>query len=550
MPKPTAPVVSTMQDTPLTITSLLRHGARVFADSTVRTFDGDRVREASYAEVAVRAARLAGALAGLGIGEGDRVGTLLWNTQEHLEAYLAVPSMGAVLHTLNLRLFPEQLAYVVDHGQDRVVLVDATVLPVLARVVDQLSTVECYVLVGDGDASVLGDVVVHRYEDLLAAAPDAYDWPELDERAPSAMCYTSGTTGNPKGVVYSHRSTYLHSMASVSGNGFGISERDTVLPVVPMFHAAAWGLAYSGWLAGADFVLPGRFLQAEPLARMISELRPTVAGAVPTIWNDLLSWVDEHPTDLTSLRLVACGGSAVPLSLMQRFEQDHGMHIVQAWGMTETSPLAAIAHVPAGTPDEEQWTWRARTGRVMAGVELRLVDDAGTVLPWDGTAVGEIQVRGPWITGSYHLDDDPEKFSDGWLRTGDVATALPNGFLQITDRSKDVIKSGGEWISSVELEGTLMAHPAVFEAAVVAVPDQRWDERPLACVVLRPGASATPAELTEFLSDKVARWWLPERWTFLSAVPKTSVGKFDKKVLRKQYADDELQVEVLTPATA
>ena len=339
-------------------------------------------------------------------------------------------------------------------------------------------------------------------------------------------------------------------MASVSGNGFGISERDTVLPVVPMFHAAAWGLAYSGWLAGADFVLPGRFLQAEPLARMISELRPTVAGAVPTIWNDLLSYVDEHPTDLTSLRLVACGGSAVPLSLMQRFEQDHGMHIVQAWGMTETSPLAAIAHVPAGTPDEEQWTWRARTGRVMAGVELRLVDDAGTVLPWDGTAVGEIQVRGPWITGSYHLDDDPEKFSDGWLRTGDVATALPNGFLQITDRSKDVIKSGGEWISSVELEGTLMAHPAVFEAAVVAVPDQRWDERPLACVVLRPGASATPAELTEFLSDKVARWWLPERWTFLSAVPKTSVGKFDKKVLRKQYADDELQVEVLTPATA
>ena len=550
MPKPTTPVVSTMQDTPLTITSLLRHGARVFADSTVRTFDGDRVREASYAEVAVRAARLAGALAGLGIGEGDRVGTLLWNTQEHLEAYLAVPSMGAVLHTLNLRLFPEQLAYVVDHGQDRVVLVDATVLPVLARVVDQLSTVECYVLVGDGDVSVLGDVVVHRYEDLLAAAPDTYEWPELDERAPSAMCYTSGTTGNPKGVVYSHRSTYLHSMASVSGNGFGISERDTVLPVVPMFHAAAWGLAYSGWLAGADFVLPGRFLQAEPLARMISELRPTVAGAVPTIWNDLLSYVDEHPTDLTSLRLVACGGSAVPLSLMQRFEQDHGMHIVQAWGMTETSPLAAIAHVPAGTPDEEQWTWRAKTGRVMAGVELRLVDDAGTVLPWDGTAVGEIQVRGPWITGSYHLDDDPEKFSDGWLRTGDVATALPNGFLQITDRSKDVIKSGGEWISSVELEGTLMAHPAVFEAAVVAVPDQRWDERPLACVVLRPGASATPAELTEFLSDKVARWWLPERWTFLSAVPKTSVGKFDKKVLRKQYADDELQVEVLTPATA
>ena len=546
----TDPVVSTMQDVQLTISSLLRHGETVFADSRVRTFDGDTVREATYAQVARRAARLAGALAALGVEQGDRVGTFLWNTQEHLEAYLAVPSMGAVLHTLNLRLFPEQLAYVIDHGQDKVVIVDATVLPLLAAVADSIPTVECFVLVGEGDASGLGDRPVHRYEDLLASAPETFAWPELDERAPMAMCYTSGTTGNPKGVVYSHRSTYLHSMASVSGNGFGISELDTVLPVVPMFHAAAWGLAYSGWLAGADFVLPGRFLQAEPLARMISELRPTVAGAVPTIWNDLLAHVDAHPTDLTSLRLVACGGSAVPLGLMRRFEDDHGMHIVQAWGMTETSPLAAIAHVPAGTPAEEQWTWRAKTGRVLPGVEMRLVDDAGTVLPWDGTSVGEIQVRGPWVTGAYHLDDDPEKFSDGWLRTGDVASCSPNGYLQITDRSKDVIKSGGEWISSVELEGALMGHPAVFEAAVVAVPDERWDERPLACVVLRPGASASPEELTRHLADKVARWWLPERWTFISSVPKTSVGKFDKKVLRKQYAEGELEVQHLAPTPA
>jgi fatty-acyl-CoA synthase len=542
----TDPVVSTMQDSPLVLSSLLRHGATVFAESRVRTFENDSVREATYAEVAQRAARLAGALAGLGVQQGDRVGTFLWNTQEHLEAYFAVPSMGAVLHTLNLRLFPEQLAYVINHGQDKVVVVDATVLPLLAKVAGDLTTVEHYVLVGDGDTAGLGDVPVHRYEDLLAAAAPEYAWPELDERAPMAMCYTSGTTGNPKGVVYSHRSTWLHSMASVSGNGFGITEHDTVLPVVPMFHANAWGLAYSGWLAGADFVLPGRFLQAEPLARMISELRPTVAGAVPTIWNDLLSYVEEHPTDLTSLRLVACGGSAVPLRLMQRFEQEHGMHIVQAWGMTETSPLAAIAHVPAGVPEQQQWEWRARTGRVMAGVEMRLVGDDGQVLPWDGEAVGEIQVRGPWITGAYHLDDDPQKFMDGWLRTGDVATVLPNGFVQITDRSKDVIKSGGEWISSVELENTLMGHPAVFEAAVVAVPDARWDERPLACVVLRPQASATPAELRDFLSDKVARWWLPERWTFVESVPKTSVGKFDKKVLRAQYADGELTVEELS----
>ena len=543
------PVVSTMQDAQLTIRSLLEHGARVYAGSVVRTFEGDHVREATYAEVAERSARLAGALAALGIGQGDRVGTFLWNTQEHLEAYLAVPSMGAVLHTLNLRLFPEQLSYVVNHGQDRVVVVDATVLPVLAKVAADLMTVEAYVLVGDvdrtADTSGLGDVPVHHYEDLLAAAPAVYDWPELDERTPMAMCYTSGTTGNPKGVVYSHRSTWLHSLASCSGNTFGLTEHDTVLPVVPMFHANAWGLAYSGWMAGADFVMPGRFLQAEPLARMISELRPTVAGAVPTIWNDLLSYVDEHDTDLTSLRLVACGGSAVPLKLMQRFENDHGMHIVQAWGMTETSPLAAIAHVPAGAPENEKWTWRSRTGRIAVGVDLRLVDDDRTVLPWDGESVGEIQVRGPWITGAYHLDDDPEKFMDGWLRTGDVAVAYPNGMLQITDRSKDVIKSGGEWISSVELENTLMGHPAVFECAVVAVPDERWDERPLACVVLRPGHSATPQELSDFLGDKVARWWLPERWSFIEAVPKTSVGKFDKKVLRKSYADEGLSVTTL-----
>ena len=493
-----------MQDSQLTIGSLLEHGARVYAASTVRTFEGDHVREATYAEVAERSARLAGALAALGIVQGDRVGTFLWNTQEHLEAYFAVPSMGAVLHTLNLRLFPEQLSYVVNHGQDRVVLVDATVLPALAKVAAELTTVEAYVLVGDADGTAdtsgLGDVPVHRYEDLLAAAPAAFAWPELDERMPM---------------------------------------------VVPMFHANAWGLAYSGWMAGADFVMPGRFLQAEPMARMISELRPTVAGAVPTIWNDLLAYVDEHPTDLTSLRLVACGGSAVPLKMMQRFEADHGMHIVQAWGMTETSPLAAIAHVPARTPESEQWTWRSRTGRITVGVDLRLVDDAGTTLPWDGESVGEIQVRGPWITGAYHLDDDPEKFMDGWLRTGDVAVAYPNGMLQITDRSKDVIKSGGEWISSVELENTLMGHPAVFECAVVAVPDERWDERPLACVVLRPGQSATPEELRDFLSEKVARWQLPERWTFIEAVPKTSVGKFDKKVLRKAYAEDELPVSTL-----
>ena len=538
------PVVSTMQEHQLTITDLLRHGATVYADSLVHTWEGDHHRTATYAEVATRAARFAGAMAALGVQQGDRIGTFLWNTQEHLEVYLAVPSMGAVLHTLNLRLFAEQLEYVINHGGDRVIVVDATVLPLLAKVAPHLTTVERYVLIGDGDTSGLGDKPVDRYEDLLAAAPATFDWPELSELTPAAMCYTSGTTGNPKGVVYSHRSNYLHSLAEAGGNTFGLCETDSILSVVPMFHANAWGLPYGGWLAGCDFVMPGRFLQAEPLAQMISQLRPTVAGAVPTIWNDLLRYVDAHPTDLSSLRVVPCGGSAVPLSLMQAFEERHGVRIIQAWGMTETSPLAAVA-IPPKQHLDDPWPWRARTGRVSAGVLLRIVGDDGNELPWDGQAVGEIEVKGAWITGAYHLDPDPEKFHDGWLRTGDVASVEPNGFIQITDRSKDVIKSGGEWISSVELENLLIAHPAVFEACVVAVPDDRWDERPLACIVLNEGARAEPAELCDFMASKLARWQLPERWSYIEAVPKTSVGKFDKKVLRKQYSDGELDVVTL-----
>jgi fatty-acyl-CoA synthase len=535
-------VESTMQDAQLLISTMLEHSRRVYATSRVITFEGDGHREATYGEVGARSIRLANALTALGVEQGDRVGTFMWNTQEHLEAYLAVPSMGAVLHTLNLRLFPEQLAYVINHAEDKVVVVDGTVLPLLLRVADQLTTVEQYVLVGEGDTSGLGKPV-HRYEDLLAQAADTVEWPELDERTACAMCYTSGTTGNPKGVVYSHRSTYLHSMASGGGNTFNLSENDTVLPVVPMFHANAWGLPYSGWMAGADFVMPGRFLQAEPLARMIETYRPTVAGAVPTIWNDLLGYVDEHPTDMSSLRLVPCGGSAVPLSLMKAYQERHGVRIIQAWGMTETSPLAAVSHPPKGYGDDE-WPWRSKTGRISAGVEMRIVS-GDDVLPWDGESVGEIEVRGPWITGAYHLDPDPAKFDDGWLRTGDVASVTPNGFVQITDRAKDVIKSGGEWISSVDLENALMGHPAVREAAVVAVPDERWDERPLACVVLKEGQSVTPEELCTYLEDKVAKWWLPERWSFIEEVPKTSVGKFDKKVLRAKYAEDGLTVEQL-----
>jgi fatty-acyl-CoA synthase len=542
---------STMQDFPLTIGMIFRHGRAVYSDSEVATFEGESSRRASYAEVAERAERLAAALGRLGIEPADRVGTFCWNSQEHLEAYLAIPGMGAVLHTLNIRLFPEQLAYVVNHAEDRIVIVDDSIVPLLARVAADLKTVEHYVVVGGGDASPLEEAAagadVLRYEELLAAEPSGFDWPDVDERSAAAMCYTSGTTGSPKGVVYSHRSTFLHSLGVDAANAIGLTDNDRVLPIVPMFHANAWGLPYAAWMAGADFVMPGRFLQAEPLARLIAAEQPTVAGAVPTIWADLLRYASEHPVDLSSFRLVVCGGSAVPRSLMERFEQEHGMRIIQGWGMTETSPLAALAHPPKSVPRRttEEMDWRAMTGRVIGGVELRIVDVDGAPLPWDGEAVGEIEVRGPWITASYYRDPSAEKFDDGWLRTGDVGTVNPKGFVQITDRAKDVIKSGGEWISSVELENFLMAHPDVVEASVIGVPDPRWDERPLACVVRREGANTGAAELRDFLDSKVAKWQLPERWAFIDEVPKTSVGKFDKKVLRARHAAGELEVEEL-----
>jgi fatty-acyl-CoA synthase len=542
-------ITSTMQDFPLTTTAIMRHGGRVHGASECVTWTDDGPRRATFAQVVERADRLASALARLGIKAGDRVGTFLWNSQEHLEAYFAVPSMGAVLHTLNIRLFPEQLTYVINHAEDRVVIVDDSLVPVLARVVGDLQTIEHFIVVGKGDATALesSPADVLRYDELLAAETPGFAWPEIDERSAAAMCYTSGTTGNPKGVVYSHRSSFLHSLASTTPAAMALNDRDRVVAIVPMFHANAWGLPYAAFFSGASLLMPGRFLQAEPLTTMIREERATLSGAVPTIWADILRYGEEHDIDLSSIRMVVCGGSAVPRSLMERFEDRYGVRIVQGWGMTETSPLAAVGHAPVGVElgTAEELDWRAKTGRVIGGVELRIVDDAGDELPWDGEAVGEIEVRGPWVTAEYYGDPSPEKFHDGWLCTGDVGSVDDRGFVQITDRAKDVIKSGGEWISSVELENLLMAHPDLVEASVVGIPDPRWDERPLACVVRRAGSDTGAAELAAFLGDKVAKWQVPEYWAFIDEVPKTSVGKFDKKVLRARHEKGDLAVEKL-----
>jgi acyl-CoA synthetase (AMP-forming)/AMP-acid ligase II len=534
-------------DYPLTLQLVLERMRRSFPESEVVTADGGDGQRASYGEVSERVNRLCRALESLGVTSGDRVATFAWNSQHHLEAYLAVPAMGAVLHTINVRLFADQVAYVANHAEDQVVLVDDTLVPVLEKLAPQLETVRHYLVMGDGDAGSLPNPI--RYEELLAEQPGGYDYPQLDERQAAGLCYTSGTTGNPKGVLYSHRSNVLHALGQCMADSFGQSSADRVMPVVPMFHANAWGIPYSTALMGADLVMPGPDLRAEALARLIETERVTISAAVPTIWMDLLRYADEHEPDLSSLRRVICGGSAVPLALMRDFEERHGVRIIQAWGMTETSPLGSTALPPAAVSGEDHWRYRSTAGRPSALVEARLVDDDGQAVPWDGESTGELEVRGPWIASAYYNDPSgEEKFDDGWLRTGDIAAIDPSGFIRISDRAKDVIKSGGEWISSVELENEIMAHPAVAEAAVIARPDERWQERPLACVVLAEGASLSPEELRQHLEPRVAKWWIPDELAFVDEVPKTSVGKFDKKVLRRQLDEGRLEGRPLAEA--
>jgi fatty-acyl-CoA synthase len=536
-----------MPDSPLTRPHIFLRVERLFPDTEIVTARPTGRERISYGDWAARTRRLGGVLNDLGISPDGRVATFSWNTARHLELYFAAPCTGRVLHTLNLRLFPEQITYIVNHAEDEVIFVDKTVAGLLWPLLPTFETVRHIVVVDDGgpfDTSEVPDgLELHDYEALLEAASPV-EFHVEDEGLAASMCYTSGTTGNPKGVVYSHRSTMLHTKAAMFADGFGARESDRILPVVPMFHANAWGLAHAAVAVGADLIMPGPNLAPEPLAELIESEKVTVAAGVPTIWMGVLPALKGR--DTSALRVIPCGGSAVPKALSEAFREQLGLPIYQAWGMTETSPVATVGEIKSklrGLPEEELADIRAMQGLPLFGVELRVLSqEDGSSVPWDGESRGELQAAGPWIAKTYYNDDrSSESFtSDGWLRTGDVATVNPDGYIRLVDRTKDVVKSGGEWISSVELENEIMAHPAVAEAAVIGVAHPKWQERPLACVVLKEGESATKEDILEFLDGRVAKWWLPDDIVFIDEVPKTSVGKFSKKDLRARFSEYEL----------
>lgn len=531
---------SNMMNRPLLVSSIIEHAINTHPSTEIvsRRCEGD-IHRYTLADSALRAKKLANALIKHGISQSDRIATLAWNNYRHYELYFGVAGMGAVLHTVNPRLFPEQLIYIINHAKDKWLFVDLTFIPLLEAIKDQITGIEKFVILADKanmPKTSLPNVIC--YETLIENESELYEWPEFDENQGAYLCYTSGTTGHPKGVMYSHRSTVLHSMASISADALGLNSQSCILPVVPMFHVNAWGTPFSCAIVGAKMVFPGPGMDGASIWELIDAEQPDLLLGVPTIWLMLLNHMSEIGKKLESVNNVVVGGSAAPLSMIQRFQEDHDAFLIHAWGMTEMSPIGTVnayTKTMVGMPLDERYKLQLKQGRPVYGVEMKIVNDEGEELPHDGVAFGNLLVRGPWITGSYYLNDDQSSFKDGWFDTGDVATIDPNNYLSLVDRAKDVIKSGGEWISSIDLENVAIGHPDLLECCVIGVPHEKWDERPILLAIKKEGSSVDAAAVQDFLSDKIAKWWMPDDVIFVSELPHTATGKLLKINLRKEY---------------
>ncbi|MES3020387.1 MAG: 3-(methylthio)propionyl-CoA ligase [Pseudomonadota bacterium] len=541
-----SPLMGQMMDQPLLVSSIIEFAARHYGGTEIvsRRVEGDLHRY-TYRDLHQRARRMAHALGGLGVSIGDRVATLAWNGYRHMELYYAVSGSGAVLHTLNPRLHPEQIAYIINHAEDHVLFFDLTFLPIIEAISAHCKTVKTFVLMADRERMPQETRIAKLlcYEDLMASSSDDYTWPVFDENSAASLCYTSGTTGNPKGALYSHRSTVLHAYGSAMPNALNVSSRDTVLPVVPMFHVNAWGLPYSVLLSGAKMVYPGAALDGKSLYELFESERVTFSAGVPTVWLGLVNYALQNDLKFSTFRRTVIGGSACPPSMMDTLIDKLDVQVIHAWGMTEMSPLGTAGVLQAkhlALPVADQRKVLQKQGHAVYGVDMKIVDDDGVELAWDGSTYGHLLVKGPWIIARYYKDEGGEVLQDGWFPTGDVATIDPDGYMQITDRSKDVIKSGGEWIGTIDIENIAMAHPAVLQAACIGVAHPKWDERPLLLVVRRPGQELAPAELLAFFEGKIAKWWTPDDVVFIEALPVGGTGKIQKNKLREQFKDYKL----------
>ncbi|MES2037510.1 MAG: 3-(methylthio)propionyl-CoA ligase [Pseudomonadota bacterium] len=541
-----SPVMGQMMSKPMLISSLIEHADRYFGKNEIvsRRVEGD-IHRYNYSECHKRSKQLANAFAKLGVQLGDRIATLAWNGYRHLEAYYAVSGSGAVLHTINPRLHPEQIAYIANHAEDQYLLFDMTFLPIVQAIVAHCPGIKGYIMMCDRDKLPTDGKIPNlmAYEDLIEANSDDFVWPVFDENSASSLCYTSGTTGNPKGALYSHRSTILHSYGSSLPDGLNVSARDSVLPVVPMFHVNAWGLPYSAPLNGAKLVFPGPHLDGKSLYELFEQEKVTFSAGVPTVWLGLLTYVAQNNLKFSTFKRTVIGGSACPPAMMKTLRHTYGVKVVHAWGMTEMSPLGTAGTLMAKHTDlaeEEKQAILQKQGHVLYGVDMKIVDDAGTELPWDGKTYGNLLVKGPWIINSYYKNEGGDVLEDGWFPTGDVATIDTDGYMQITDRSKDVVKSGGEWIGTIDLENVAVSHPAILQAACIGVFHPKWDERPLLLAVKKPGAEVTREELLQFFDGKVAKWWLPDDVVFIESLPLGATGKILKNKLREQFKEYKL----------